>query len=70
MTEAHAQDFERKRRPTLEGHGRTEKSADNDLEGSSDEEEEEDEDEARNSEDVREAQTYLASARGDVEGER
>ncbi len=68
MTEAHAQDFERKRKSVVddggEGGANGDEAATSDDEG----EEDEDEDEVRNSEDVREAQAYLASARG--EGER
>ncbi|KAI9725070.1 MAG: hypothetical protein M1812_000346 [Candelaria pacifica] len=72
MTEAHAQDFERKRKPVVdEGHG-GDGSAHGDEAGTSDEDEEdgeqEDEVEVRNSEDIIEARAYLASARGEGQG--
>ncbi|KAI9780506.1 MAG: Xenotropic and polytropic retrovirus receptor 1 [Candelina submexicana] len=73
MTEAHAQDFERKRKPVVvEGdvgassvHGDEAGTSDDD-----DDEEDEDETEIRNSEDLREARAHLASARGEGDGER
>lgn len=68
MTEAHAQDFERKRKSVGDGGG--EGDANGDEAATSDDEAEDDEDEVRNSEEVREAQAYLASARGEAEGER